>query len=99
MAKYDKTVEQMIISGAPDSDLYEKLECCEHIKRTIIGYSRWSINIEYVVREYETGQYYKYYVDRPATELQEFNINDDFIFQGQVKPVTKMVEITEYEPI
>lgn len=96
-----KTVEEMVNSTDINKrELLDKLEYeCKEIDRKIIDTNRWSYTEDFVVLEKDTGKYYSYSLNQPATECQDFDIESDFYFCGEVKPVTKMVEITTYEPV
>ena len=91
-----KTVEELRQEG-DRRELFDKLEyICKRIESKYDGSGRWSTDFTKVVLEESTGKYYKYSVREPATECQEFDINYDFEFIGEVKPIEETVVITKY---
>ena len=91
-----KTVEELYQDGNK-RELFDALEYyCKRVENQYIDSRRWSTVFTRVVLEKETGKYYKYTVYEPATECQEFDINYDFEFIGEVKPIEETVVITKY---
>lgn len=80
-------------------ELYDYLEYeCIEIESDIIDQRRWCTVYEKVVKDSD-GKYYGYRTDSPSTECQDFEVESDFHFDGEVYPVEEHIVVTKYYPV